>query len=326
MAPATSTSSSASTAAATTTAAPPPVAPLTGLPQPDPARQHRVALTVKIDNVDVARPQAGINSADVVFEEMVEGSVTRLIAVFQSQDSNQVGPVRSTRTTDIDVVSALNRPLYAYSGGNTGFVAKLRAAPVTDVGYDTHTSGYFTSGPFPQPHHLYAKTPALYSLAPAGSQAPPVFFRFRAPPDAAPAAGATPATHLDVSFGGSAAGWVWDPPSGTWVRFQNGSPDVDQARKQISAANVILQLIPYTTDGVASGEGIFPPPPIPKGLTVGTGTAKIMTNGTVVNATWSKSASTAVTQWADSAGQPIFLTPGQTWVELAPLGAAFSVR
>src|SRR2546430_1166289 len=102
-----STTTTTSTSIVTTTSAPPPVYPLTGLVATDPGNLKRPALVVKIDNADgsgsgnVARPQIGLNQADIVYEEMVEGSVTRLAAVFHSMDSDPVGPVRSARTTDV---------------------------------------------------------------------------------------------------------------------------------------------------------------------------------------------------------------------------------
>jgi len=251
-------------------------------------------------------------------------SLTRLLAVFQSTNADPVGPVRSTRTTDIDVVSALNHPLYAYSGGNSGFVAQLRAANVTDVGDGPGRP--YTRGRGIAPHNLYSNTSALFALAPAGSQPPVPFFRYRATGQAVAAAGAAPAGHGDISFGSSGASWDWDVASGTWKRGQNGSADVDVSGQQISAANVIIQLIPYQTDGYATGEGISPAPPIPKGLTVGNGDAVILTGGTAVHATWSKPAPANITQYADSTGQPILLTPGQTWVELVPIGKAPTIR
>src|SRR5687767_13618395 len=108
-----------STVAAATTAAPAPappadLAPLTGLPQPDPAKRGRVALVVKIDNAPKARPQIGINEADIIVEEMVEGGITRLASFFHSTDSDPVGPVRSARSSDIAIVGPLNHPLFAY--------------------------------------------------------------------------------------------------------------------------------------------------------------------------------------------------------------------
>jgi hypothetical protein len=318
---------STSTAPTTTTVPPPPpVAPLTGVLQPDAAKLNRVTIVVKVDNVDPARPQSGLEAADVVFEEMVEGRVTRLIAVFQSTDSARIGPVRSTRTTDLDLVSAFNHPLYSYSGGNPNYVAQLRASPIVDVGADTYAGAYVRSGPHPVPHNLYTSTAALLSLAPKGSGPPPALFAYRAAGAAPSGAGAAPATHMDLNFGFSSASWDWDAASQTWKRGQNGSPDTLQNGQQIAANNVIVELVPYVTDGYAVGEGINPPPAIPKGQTVGSGTAMVFTGGQVIQAHWTKASSTAVTQFTDSANQPIQLAPGRTWVELPPIGTATNVR
>jgi Protein of unknown function (DUF3048) N-terminal domain/Protein of unknown function (DUF3048) C-terminal domain len=319
----TTTSSSSST---TSTVPPLPIYPLTGVLQPDAAKRQRVALVVKIDNVSPALPQSGVDAADVVFEEMVESQLTRLLAVYQSTDAPRVGPVRSTRTTDLDIVSALNYPLYGYSGGNTGFVAQLRGAAVIDVGAELYPAAYYNSGPHLTPHSLYTSTTALYNLGPAKTRTPPPLFVYRAAGQAVTAAGATPATHLDVSFGDTVAAWDWDPATKTYKRTQDGAPDVEQSGQRLTAANVIVQTIAYSTDGYASGEGIDPPPPIPKGETVGSGTALVMTGGMVIHGRWSKATATAVTQFTDSAGQPILLTPGQTWVELAPVGATPNVH
>ena len=105
------------------------MAPLTGLPGNYGDRLDRTALVVKIDNGEPkARPQVGINQADVVYEERVEGSVTRLLAVFHSTDSVPVGPVRSARTSDIAIFTPLNHPYFAWSGANPTFARRIRAA------------------------------------------------------------------------------------------------------------------------------------------------------------------------------------------------------
>src|SRR5438552_8624397 len=118
---------------ASTTAGPPPalpggVGPLTGLAA-DPAVVRRPALVVKIDNAPKARPQAGLNQADIVVEEGVEGGITRFATIFHSGDADPVGPVRSARTSDIFIASALNHPLFAYSGTNADFEKLLDKAP-----------------------------------------------------------------------------------------------------------------------------------------------------------------------------------------------------
>src|SRR5207237_3959294 len=116
-------------------------APLTGLPM-DIVRARRPVLVVKIDNAPKARPQIGLNQADVVFEEGVEGGITRFAALFHSEMSKPVGPVRSARSTDIKIVSALHHPLFAYSGANALFKQYVHDAPLVDVGVDNYADRY----------------------------------------------------------------------------------------------------------------------------------------------------------------------------------------
>jgi len=302
----------------------PPVAPLTGLLQPDPARRARPALIVKIDNVAGARPQAGITKADVVFEEEVEGGLTRLAAVFQSTDADPVGPVRSTRTSDIDIVSLLNRPLYAFSGGNSRFVAEIDGSGIVDVGYVTRPHDYYF-GRGSAPHNLYTRTSALYASAPPGAGTPPAIFSFR-PVGAAPLNGsATPASRASFGWPASSAAWTWDVASQTWKRTQDGTPDVDQSAQQVAVPNVVIQSVTYVADGVASGEGVNPPPPIPKAVLVGQGDVWVLTGGKVIKGQWSRPSPGVATDYTDAAGAPIALTPGQSWVELIPAGTVPAV-
>lgn len=310
----------APTTLAPTTTAPPAVFPLTGEPAANPALLHRPALVVKIDNVDPARPQTGVGSADVVYEEMVEGGVTRLAAVFQSTAAGPLGPVRSGRTTDIAIVSDLNHPLFGFSGANSIFLAEIRAAPIIDVDAEKESPAqYYRMGPHAAPHNLYTSTNALYALAPGATNAPPHLFAYRATGAPVTAAGATPAVHVQIGWPQASITWDWNAPSGTWFRGQNGTADVDTSGYRLQAANVVIQFVNYTTDGVASGEGV-PPEPIPKGQLVGSGQVFVLTGGRLVKGTWSRPALSDVTTYTDGAGHAIRLAPGRTWVELPPVG------
>ncbi|MGH9151205.1 MAG: DUF3048 domain-containing protein, partial [Acidimicrobiales bacterium] len=145
-----------STSTATTSAAPAAdAAPLTGLPQPDAARRGRVALVVKLDNAPRGRPQAGINQADVVVVEKVEDGITRLFTVFHTNDADPVGPVRSARSTDIPLVTPLNRPLFAYAGTNAAFQRLVDEAPLVDVGFNKAAVDYRRQGGRPAPYNLF---------------------------------------------------------------------------------------------------------------------------------------------------------------------------
>jgi hypothetical protein len=294
------------------------------LPQPDGARRARPALIVKIDNVDAARPQAGITKADVVFEAEVEAGLTRLAAVFQSADADPVGPVRSTRTTDIDIVTLLNHPLYAYSGGNNRFVTEIDASGIVDVGYLARRDDYYL-GPGSVPHNLFTRTSRLYASAPPGAGTPPVLFSFR-PVGVAPSnSTATPASRVSLAWPASLAGWTWDGWSQTWRRSQDGTPDVDQDGHQVAVQNVVIQSVTYVADGVAGGEGVNPPPSIPRGVLVGQGDVWVLSGARVIKGQWSRPSADVATQYTDATGAAIQLTPGQTWVELIPAGTVPAV-
>jgi hypothetical protein len=310
------------TSEVTTTTAPPaaPVSPLTGVPISDPARQARVALIVKIDNAPEARPQAGLIEADTVFEEQVEGGITRLAAVFQSADANPVGPVRSARSTDISIASELNHPLFGYSGANSVFLSLVRRAPLVDVGVDNQSSAYRRDNSRRAPHNLFATTTALFTHAPQNAGPPPPLFSFRAANEPLSGAGVAPATHLQVTFQSAVQTSIydWDAAGGGWKRTENRTPHVDLAGRQVAPKNVIVQFVPYHNTGLVDPSGS----PVPEANLIGQGEAWLLSGGAVVKGTWTKSSPTDVTKYADAAGAPLLLAPGQTWVELATPGTA----
>ena len=308
-------------------AAPPPAptppqaspAPLTGLPM-DPGRVGRPVLVVKVDNAPKARPQVGLNQADVVFEEGVEGGITRFAVLFHSKDSDPVGPVRSARSTDIALVTPLNHPLFAYSGANDVFKEYVARAPVVDVGYDAHPDRYHRDGGRPPPNNLFSASKTLFDLTPAGSPAPPPLFLYRAPGEAAGGAGARPAARAQVWWRGeireTVAVWGWDGTAQGWRRTQNGEAHSDGAGQQVTPANVIVQYVTYKDTGFVDSTGS----PVPEAEVVGEGDAVILTGGLAVPARWSKPSASEVTRYVDAAGAEIRLAPGQTWVELVPPG------
>ncbi|MGH9283908.1 MAG: DUF3048 domain-containing protein, partial [Acidimicrobiales bacterium] len=272
-------------------AAPPPPqafpAPLTGLPM-DPARAGRPVLVVKIDNAPKARPQMGLNQADVVFEEGVEGGITRFAVLFHSKDSDPVGPVRSARSTDIALVTPLHHPLFAYSGANDAFKEYVARAPVVDVGYDAHPDRYHRDEVRPSPNNLFSTSPALFELSPEGSVAPPALFPYRAPGEAAGGAGAKPASRAEVWWRGPIREtrniWEWDTIAQGWRRSQNGEAHIDASGQQVAPPNVVIQYVTYKDTGFVDSTGS----PVPEAEVVGEGEAVILTGGRAIAAHWSK--------------------------------------
>ncbi|MGH9267966.1 MAG: DUF3048 domain-containing protein, partial [Acidimicrobiales bacterium] len=279
----------------------------------------RPVLVVKIDNAPLARPQAGLNQADVVVEEMVEGGVTRLAVMFHSQDAGDVGPVRSARSTDVAVVSALNNPLFAYSGANGDFTSLVRAAPLVDIGVNTRPGLYRRVAGRPAPYNQFSTTDALFAQAAGEARPPEAQFTYRCGGSALTAAGAQPARGVRLVFQDRVTTDVqyeWDASG--WARTQNGTAHVDTAGVRVAPQNVVLHFAPYRDTGYVDQSGA----PVPEAEIVGEGEAWIFTDGQVVQGRWSKPAPTAVPQYVDGAGKPVALTPGRTWVELPPPGIA----
>lgn len=304
--------------ATTTTAPPPPVAPLTGLAQPNAAQLQAPAVVLKIDNIDDARPQTGLAQADIVYEEQVEGGLTRLAAVFQSNYPQVAGPARSGRLTDRGIADDLNNPVFAFSGTNAMFLPVLRAQPVTEVDDGNHPEVFYRAGPRPAPHNLYTNIVSLARLA--RNPAPPApLFQYRPLNTAFAGAGIAPVSHLAFGFPHASIGWDFNAQSGLWLRSQNGTPHVDNTGAQLSATNIVILFINYVVSGYATGEG-GPPAPIPEGIMTGTGVAWFINGNQLVKGSWTRPSLTTPATYADTAGAPIQLGPGRTWVELLPTG------
>lgn len=307
-----------------TTAAPKPggpVFPLTGLPVDDAARAARPALVVKVDNAPQARPQDGLDLADVVYEEVVEGGITRFLAVFQSRDAESVGPVRSVRPIDPAIVTPLGG-LFAYSGGAPKFQRMIRQAPVVDVGFDNQSSAYHRQRGRKAPHNLMTSTPALWSRARL-DRVPPRLFDYVGPGEVIGGPNERPLGGFGVVLGErTSAGWDWDAGTKVWRRTTNGTPHVDGAGRQLGFENVVLQVVDYRYTGDVDVAGFK----VPEADIIGQGRAFFLAAGKLVPGRWSKPSAAAPTEFADEVGRPMKLTPGRTWVEFMPSNAVTQTR
>ena len=314
-------------AAATTTTTPAPaLAPLTGLPALSPSFATRPAVIVKIDNDAAAWPQSGIDQADVVYEEVVEGGITRYLAVFQSQDADVVGPVRSVRETDADIVRPIGG-LFAYSGGIAPFVSLIDSAGVADVGAVADGSAYYRSGLRAAPDNLYTSTAVLRDRTPANAGPPPPLFDYVAAHQAFLEPGEESVSKVTVTMSPTVVvTWSSDPSTTQWLRSTNGAPQhVAQGASlapggPIAFTNVIVEMVPYQNTGYLDPAGN----PVPDANIVGSGPAVVLSGGKLVHATWSKPSPSSITTYQASDGSRIRLLRGQTWVMLAPTGAAIT--
>jgi hypothetical protein len=308
----------ATTAPATTTTAPPPtpppppVAPELGLADPTGESLTRPALWVKIENTPEARPQTALDVADVVYEQVTEGGITRFITLYNSEIPDVVGPIRSTRAMDSDVVAPLGGA-FVYSGGIPQSVALINEAPVVAIDQTAAGPAMYRDPSRRAPHNLYGHGPDLLALA-VGQPAPiPSLFTYLSPGE--PFAG-DPASAVTVDFDPPyAPTYTFDPATGLWPRSIGSEPFVAASDQQIAPANVIAQFVPCCL-------------PVPEGgiyMTVGSGEAWVFSQGKVQRGTWSRDDRSQVTKFTDAAGKPIALTPGRTWVEFVPNGTNVDV-
>jgi hypothetical protein len=299
------------TLAPTTTVAVP-VAPLTGLPDPGGASHGRPVLSVKVENTPDARPQAGIDQADVLYEEVVEGGITRFVAMFNSQVPAVIGPVRSVRAEDPDIVWPVGG-IFAYSGGAQVNVDAINAAPVHAVDEDAAGAAMVrnesSQPPREAPHNLYGLGQPLFDLG-GDPKPPPALFQYLQN-GAAPVSGQG-VVNFHVGFDpGYDPTWTWDATTGTWQRAVDGTPQTVTGSGHISPPNVVVQFTQYTGEGEAQ--------------TVGEGDVWVFTDGTMRTGRWVRPDKTQPAKYVDASGQPILLRPGRTWVEVLPTGSAVDV-
>jgi Protein of unknown function (DUF3048) N-terminal domain/Protein of unknown function (DUF3048) C-terminal domain len=289
---------------------PKPTAPLSGMPDLLGAANHRCAVTVKIENIPESRPKYGVEQADVVYEEVVEGGITRLAAIFNSQAPDRVGPVRSVRKTDQSLVWPIGG-IFAYSGGAPYAIASINTAPVAQLDETRAGSLMFRDHSRYAPHNLYAHLDQMYAKC-GKPVPPPALFTYR---DVHSKLVGVPTTSVRVGFlAGFAVTWTWDAPSGTWKRSIFGSPEVVAAGTQFAPKNVVVMFVSYVGgDPNHAGVGA-------EAVLTGTGKALVFSSGREIVGTWSRSDKNQPAQLLDAAGRVIALNPGQTWVELPDNG------
>lgn len=338
----------------TTTTTTLPVWPLTGVPDAKASGPAHPAVVVKIDNSPDSRPQTGINEADIVYELLVEG-ITRYALVFHSNMVDPVGPVRSARSSDIDLVADLSTPLFSWSGGNPGVVGEVRNAErkgiLIDASQDAASPAYYRANDRQAPHNLYVHLPQLLELkAPANAGNPAPIFNFRkvatspstattsststttskksssttttiAPPTTTTTLPGSPTPGFSLDFGGVNVDYVWNPATKGWSRLQ-----VDQTHPRAKSATLDTAGVQVSPENVIVQFIDYGQSPSdsrsPMALTVGSGKVLVFSDGRVVSGTWSRPSADKPTTYTAADGTPILLTPGRTWVALPRVGSA----
>jgi len=313
--PATTSSTTSTTVEATTTTRPAPTTsttvpatirqPLTGEPL-DSVDEIllRPALVAKIDNNARAVPNhSGLAVADIVYEEIVEGRTTRFAAVFHSQSSDPLGPIRSGRIQDINLVTSYNEPLFVWSGGNRVVTRAINDSFLINLGPNRAT-GYYR-GPGGIPHNLYNTTDNIWFQTPEGHPGPP-------PPhfsylETDEEFGGEPVDGVEVRVGSERIGWTSNPEFDQFDRSQRGREHNDSTFGRIRATNVIIMGVQYLNPGS------------PEAQTLGEGPAYVFSDGELIEGTWKREVVFFPIEYFDADGEPIAINPGNTWIELADI-------
>lgn len=284
--------------------------PLTGVPlESSDEIPNRPALAVKMPNNPQALPQTGLNEADIVFEEIINDGITRFAAVFHSQGSDPVGPIRSGRAQDVDILSNLNSPLFAWSGGNPGVTRVINNSTLTSLSYvGGYGNSYFRrDGRGGAPHNLFSSTDTLWDLTPDEFAVPPQVFPYMLPGQVAQG---NTASIIEIDLDSILARWDYDASSGRYLRSEYGEPHMSELTGQVWADNVVVMLVEYRQSTIDSKS--------PEAVTVGSGQVLIFTDGVVRTGVWQRSSNTDM--WNlytdETLSEPLGLSDGRTWVEL----------
>jgi hypothetical protein len=268
---------------------------------------------VKIDNHPLARPQSGLNEADIVFEENVE-QLTRFAAVFHSLGAETVGPVRSGRTQDIALLGSFNRPLFAWSGGNRRVTDAIQGSDLRQLSA-LQQKVFARNRSRKGPHDLYSSTDKLFALAPPDAGPPQPQFTYRSA--GAPVAG-EPTEGVNVSMDGVKVSWRWDPSKSLFLRQQDSKVHRDTiGDAQVSTDNVVVLYVTYKPSPADAHS--------PEAQTIGKGDVLVFSAGKLVKGTWSRAERLQPFTLKDASGQVIELTPGRTFVELGRTRSAAPV-
>jgi hypothetical protein len=301
------------------------VCPLTGLPVVDASRLERRPIAVKISNSPaIVRPQAGISSADVLFEHYAEGKLTRFTAIFLSQDVSKVGSIRSARLIDLEI-PAMFKSMFAFSGASAGVLGRLRASDFVDrivspdFGHHSPFKRIPSSGKAYE-HTLFSDTPTLEGvMASRGLKARQDLsgwaFSEQTPP------GGAPGSRLKINYRGDAvtAQYAYDAGAGGYRRSTNGVSHGDESTgQQVVVKNVVVLYAKHVETDILEdthGGGHY-------SIEIqvwGSGVAKIFRDGQMYDVRWERPSRSDLVRFVDGEGKPFPLKPGNTWIQLVPL-------
>ncbi|GEM_PF-1816024 len=287
-----------------------PPLPLTGEPSTDQQDLEDPVVAVKVDNHPSARPPVGLEDADVILTQQVEHGLTRLLALHHAEVPERIGPVRSARRVEAELVPPFGAAL-AISGAQQHILEELRQAGLR-LYVDGARGAWERDPQRPAPHDLFVAGDSVrVDAREAGLTAPEAPWRH----DEQEPQGAREVAGADLTYpgGSSTVSWRWDADEERWLRSQNGSPHGAASGERLGADNVLLVRVAPT--GVE--ERPFE--------VQGSGELTVLRDGVAVEGTWEKPGPAAPHAWRDADGEQLPLAPGTTWIELVGTDGSVAV-
>ena len=269
-------------------------------------------LVVKLDDTRSAHPQIGIEEADIVYIEQVEGGLTRLAAVFSSKIPQRIGPVRSARISDIELLAQFGRVGFAYSGAQSKLRPVLESANLINASAERNSATIYTTDPTRvQPYAMVLRADLLLdSLKSKGvklEESKSVGWKFGDAPS-----GGEVVTDIRLSWPASSYDAHWSEEEGRWLLDYVGTPNLADSGVRLGASTLVIQKVKIT-DSIYKDKvgGVTPFSP-----TVGTGEGYIARDGKVFKAVWNRPTEGSGTKWTTVDGAEISFQNGQIWVAL----------
>lgn len=291
-------------------------APLTG-ELVDPSVAGKRPFAVVIENSTDARPQSGYPKADVVYETLAEGGITRTLAIFQSQEADEIGPVRSAREYFIDWLSEVNA-IFSHVGGSAQALSDIAANNIPDLNQFSFGNFYWRSTSRYAPHNVYTTTSKLVDAAKSAGYSLLSDVKWYSFKDDLAQKDRPKSQKFSVNFSGPLylASYEYDPSSNTYARSVAGVLQKDaKSGETIKTKNIIVQFESMQNVVNNGVQGVDM-------QTIGSGKALVFQDGKAIVGRWQKTSRNTLTALTDENGKEILLNRGQTWIEVVPQQAA----
>ncbi|MFJ6572592.1 DUF3048 domain-containing protein [Streptomyces sp. NPDC091292] len=275
---------------------------------PTPTPTAPPVLAVKIDNVGPARPQTGLDAADIVYAEQVEAGLSRLMAVYATRLPETVGPVRSARETDLELLAQFHDPTLAFSGAQSKLLPLIDKAPLRAVPPEKADAAYYRGLNKPAPHNLYLRPDKVMDKAAGAAALAQTGFRTGPAPS-----GGKAVKQRTVKFPAARFTFTWSADRGRWLVSMDGTRARTTDGKDLAPATVVVQHVKVRESAFHDFLGNNSP----YSETVGSGTAEVLRDGRSYDVRWSRPSADEGTEFTTADGAPVNFAAGQVWVVLA---------